>query len=56
MVASPILFVVSAKVETILLTSDYKDLIFKEKYLKYLKKNSVHFLGNLAPGEPPVQG
>jgi len=38
MVASLVLIVGSAKIETIAPTSDYKDRIFSEKYLKYLKK------------------
>lgn len=38
MVASLVLIVGSAKIETIALTSNHKDRIFSEKYLKYLKK------------------
>lgn len=37
MVASLVLIVGSAKIETIALTSNHKDRIFSEKYLKYLK-------------------
>jgi hypothetical protein len=37
MVASLVLIVGSAKIETIAFTSNHKDRIFSEKYLKYLK-------------------
>lgn len=41
MVASLVLIVGLAKIETIALTFNHKDRIFSEKYLKYLKKNNV---------------
>jgi hypothetical protein len=59
MVASLVLIVGSAKIETIAFTSNYKDRIFSEKYLKYLKKwRIMPKLKNswaLSPGAPRLR-
>jgi hypothetical protein len=47
MVASLVLIVGSAKIETIALTFNHKDRIFSEKYLKYLKKMREALFGRV---------
>jgi hypothetical protein len=55
MAASLVLIVGLAKLERIKFTSNYKDPIFPEKYLKFPKKYCVHVFNNFAPGAPLPQ-